>query len=498
MGRFSTYRLGGIALLIFASSLFAQDDLKTTLFKEVNEVRAAAKEVQADLLSPENFRKGVDEYLKAEADFSRGKNLDDVRKRLDKATMFFSKAHQGTELANVTFRTLMKARSDAENAEAIKYARLRWQDGESAFFTAARALEKGDITTARNKGADAEKLYRQAELESIKLVYLEDTWKLIREARELKVEKRAPQTLARAETLVRRAEKELNENRYDLDLPRSLAREANYEARHALYLANTITKLEQAKQSYEDLMLAWERPIRAIAEKMDFVAEFDEGLGKPTLEIERKFIEAQEKAENLSSEIAERDDRIANYEQRLAEIQTHVAKLEKQVGHVEQERSALAQRMAEQAENRKRFTQVAEFFTRDEARVYREGERVYLRLHSLNFPVGRSTIEPQYYALLAKVRDAINIFPDCSIEVNGHTDSHGSDEANLRLSEERAAAVKQYMTVNMQISPSRIASIGFGESQPIASNETKAGRAKNRRIDVVIEPKIMADESGTN
>jgi outer membrane protein OmpA-like peptidoglycan-associated protein len=72
--------------------------------------------------------------------------------------------------------------------------------------------------------------------------------------------------------------------------------------------------------------------------------------------------------------------------------------------------------------------------------------------------------------------------------VEGHTDSYGSDASNLNLSQERADAVKAYLLANMSMDPSRIEAIGYGESKPIANNETAEGRAKNRRIEIVIHP----------
>ena len=76
------------------------------------------------------------------------------------------------------------------------------------------------------------------------------------------------------------------------------------------------------------------------------------------------------------------------------------------------------------------------------------------------------------------------------IIIEGHTDAFGSDELNMRLSKERAEAVMQYLIANMNLGVSRIQAVGHGENRPIASNKTPGGRAKNRRIDVVIQPHL--------
>jgi outer membrane protein OmpA-like peptidoglycan-associated protein len=70
--------------------------------------------------------------------------------------------------------------------------------------------------------------------------------------------------------------------------------------------------------------------------------------------------------------------------------------------------------------------------------------------------------------------------------IEGHTDSQGADNANINLSQERADSVREYLIANLGLSQGRVQSVGYGKVSPIASNETPAGRAQNRRIDVVI------------
>jgi len=156
----------------------------------------------------------------------------------------------------------------------------------------------------------------------------------------------------------------------------------------------------------------------------------------------------------------------------------------------EKEKADLSKRLKAMAEVNKKFAAVEGLFSKDEAQVLREGNNVIIRLVGLQFQVGKSTIDPRYFSLLTKTQNAINIFPSSSVTVGGHTDSYGGNELNLKLSEDRAEAVKQYFLANMKIDPSRIKAIGYGESKPIAQNEIPEGRAKNRRIDVIIRPKM--------
>ena len=84
-------------------------------------------------------------------------------------------------------------------------------------------------------------------------------------------------------------------------------------------------------------------------------------------------------------------------------------------------------------------------------------------------------------------RCKIDIFPDSKIRVSGHTDSTGSDAVNMKLSEERAGKVAKFLTEVGGIAADRITVNGYGESRPVASNETADGRAANRRVEILIE-----------
>jgi OOP family OmpA-OmpF porin len=78
-------------------------------------------------------------------------------------------------------------------------------------------------------------------------------------------------------------------------------------------------------------------------------------------------------------------------------------------------------------------------------------------------------------------------YPSTTTTVEGHTDSVGPDAYNQKLSERRASAVKQVLTNQYGVSPSRVQSIGYGKTRPVADNSTEAGRAVNRRVEAKVE-----------
>ncbi len=105
-----------------------------------------------------------------------------------------------------------------------------------------------------------------------------------------------------------------------------------------------------------------------------------------------------------------------------------------------------------------------------------------LVLHGVTFANGSASITPESEKILNEVYAALVAASDFSVEIQGHTDSTSSDAFNLKLSQKRANAVKDYL-VKKGIAENRLAAKGYGETQPIADNTTKDGRAANRRIE---------------
>lgn len=130
------------------------------------------------------------------------------------------------------------------------------------------------------------------------------------------------------------------------------------------------------------------------------------------------------------------------------------------------------------------------------AEVERVGEGIKLVLgeNSVNFEFGKATLTAKAKQNLDKLIPVFKEYADTDIKIYGHTDSKGADEFNLNLSKERAAAVKSYLSSKGLVA-GRFLSVGLGEVEPIADNETEAGRAKNRRVEfaIVANDKMIED-----
>ncbi|MEX0903034.1 MAG: OmpA family protein [Pseudohongiellaceae bacterium] len=102
------------------------------------------------------------------------------------------------------------------------------------------------------------------------------------------------------------------------------------------------------------------------------------------------------------------------------------------------------------------------------------------------FEFDQAEVRPQFYDEIEEVADFMNQYSDVVVELEGHTDSAGPEEYNQGLSERRVNAVRDVLVDRFDIQASRISATGYGETQPVASNETAAGRAANRRVITVI------------
>jgi outer membrane protein OmpA-like peptidoglycan-associated protein len=109
-----------------------------------------------------------------------------------------------------------------------------------------------------------------------------------------------------------------------------------------------------------------------------------------------------------------------------------------------------------------------------------------ITLRGIYFDFDKSTIKPESRPALEDAAKMLKENPTISVEIQGHTDSKGSDSYNLTLSDQRAASVVTYLVTNLGIDQSRLTSKGYGESMPIATNDTDAGRALNRRVEFKI------------
>lgn len=120
--------------------------------------------------------------------------------------------------------------------------------------------------------------------------------------------------------------------------------------------------------------------------------------------------------------------------------------------------------------------------------VVRQGDNITLNMpENITFGFDRSDLQPQFYPVLDNVAATLREYNQTIVEIAGHTDSKGTDAYNQALSERRAGSVGNYL-MGKGLVRDRFILVGAGESRPVASNDTEAGRAQNRRVEITLVP----------
>ena len=110
---------------------------------------------------------------------------------------------------------------------------------------------------------------------------------------------------------------------------------------------------------------------------------------------------------------------------------------------------------------------------------------MHIILRGITFEFNKATLKPESFPVLDSIAEILLKNPKIKVEIQGHTDNIGSEKYNLKLSQKRAEAVREYL-IFKGVAPERLIAKGYGESKPIADNGTEEGRALNRRVEFVI------------
>jgi outer membrane protein OmpA-like peptidoglycan-associated protein len=257
-------------------------------------------------------------------------------------------------------------------------------------------------------------------------------------------------------------------------------------------------KKKQEEQLANERAAAAQREAQAQAEAQRAAAESQRSAERARLEQERR---TQAETERHAAERAKREAEQAtlqanaaaaraSQERAAAEAARQAALTQQQASQLEAERArvaaAEADKLRQQAEAEK--TQIRERLRQQLNLVLetRESARgLIVNISDVLFDFNKYTLKPATREKMAKVAGILLAYPDLKMALEGHTDSVGSDEYNLKLSEQRADAVREYLA-SQGVPAANITAKGLGKSNPVASNDTAAGRQQNRRVEMVV------------
>jgi len=433
-------------------------------FSEVAALLDQARANRAELPSPKSFGTAEEEYRKAEELRDRGKSLRDIEKRLKKASQTVQSVSNNIKLAEVTFASVLPVREKAVAAGAAERVPGLWERAEAEFRKSVVGLEEGKVTRAKKAVHPLIGMYGEAELEAIRVDITGEARAFAVEV-EAEVAPQAPETYRRGIALLDEADGVLDRDRYAREEAGQKVRRGEYELRHASAVTKRITSAPGI--SPEALQLVREADLQRVAEALGADLRFDAG-------IEGEIVRLAELSRELVREQRECSEALHTLREQMAESR--------------ELKESLQQRLDVERRKKERLSRIQSLFRVSEVKVLRDERNIVLRLVGFTFPAGTSTILPEYYNLLSRVRKAIMEFPDSRVVIEGHTDSVGDEGLNKSLSQKRAESIREYLVASLGLDPELIRAVGYGEERPIANNETEEGRALNRRVEVVIQP----------
>jgi outer membrane protein OmpA-like peptidoglycan-associated protein len=442
----------------------------SNLIRRLGQEIAAAKEEGVDALSPTWFRKAQASHARAQKGLEQGAAADAILEHIARGRAELQQADVVAIRCRDQLEETIQSREAARAVDAQQFG-AAYGSAEEAFLKLTQALEDGEFEYARRNRNAVSETFRALELRAIDHAALSDVRALLAQAEQGGVPQDAPNAFAQAREALIQAEAHIAANRYDKDTIRQKADTARFMTQRATALAQASRKLEEMKPEeialwIESLLAETSTRLKTEDRRNQSFERQQEGILVGIAALQSEYVGAVEKEATIQKLVG-----------RMAELE----------GSSQQARHDAAQLAAEKRFN-ETFSQVQEYFSADEAEVYKQKDQLVIRLKGMRFGVGKSEITPENYDLLAKVQKAIAAFGKPQVVVEGHTDATGSVQKNEALSISRAEAVRQYLLANGTVPADRITAMGFGATRPIASNDTAEGRAQNRRIDVIVQP----------
>jgi OOP family OmpA-OmpF porin len=485
-----------LTLLVSAIPVSAQPAATPAVADSTQALLAQAKaaldeavRANVDLLAPRRYHRALEAFDKARsvAENSRDAALAHVKLRVCLEEL--ESARQVANLARDKLGEAFAARAAALTAGADTLSSSNWSKAEDRFRSAIQQIEESPQTLDASQNEQIAGVYRVARRDALRTQILGEARARIAEVEGRGGTRTVPTLLLRAQQAVSRAEAELAQE--ELDSARADARVAVQTAQHALALMDYAAAAQKERDSWEAALLPYDDLLDDVAARLDGKLDFSQGGARTGPQI-NALISARQ--DSLAGLAISREQMLKSLEASLAEAQTNltdaqnrITELENRLRSLQGEQATTREALEKSAITADRISRAQEVFKPGEAAVALNQGNAVIRLQGLRFASGATKPDKTQSKLLDRAAEAIALFPGAAITVEGHTDSEGGQEVNQELSQSRAESVAAALTARLKLPAGQIKAVGYGESQPIAGNDTAEGRARNRRIDIVLD-----------
>ncbi|PKK82863.1 MAG: hypothetical protein CVT49_11780 [candidate division Zixibacteria bacterium HGW-Zixibacteria-1] len=498
--------------LVLSNSGWAQS---STQLKDLQLLIDSTLLVEAHIFAPKAYEKAEGKLTEAKRAIELQKKQGSVDNLVAESREYAENALKAAEVAKLTLADYLEPRNLAKKANAPVLVPELYQKAEAQFVKATTRVEDGDVKGGLKEAEKSSPLFSEAELQAIKTDIMGGAARLVEKAVTDEAGKYALSTLDRARTAYTRCDNTLTKDRYNRKESLDDIHVAEYEARHASNIAQSVRSLERNDQAWEKLMLLYEIEMQKVGKELGMERlPFDNGpmaaadsLKAAVANLKNKSQKLQEANSEVSSRLTEAfkkleisvegtdavklsvlldkavNEMLADKSRLSSQLDAKAAKLQE----LESSHEQMASELEKRQEREERLKNARAILNPTEGTVILNAtDDIVLRLFGLSFASGSSEITEAHVPLLEKVEQVLNMFPNSKLMVEGHTDDLGERTTNMRLSEKRAFAIMQYLREAMGISADRISATGYGPDKPIGTNTTNEGRAKNRRIDILI------------
>jgi outer membrane protein OmpA-like peptidoglycan-associated protein len=291
----------------------------------------------------------------------------------------------------------------------------------------------------------------------------------------------APDSLAKAEDMLQRAEDyyQRKQGRTPIGTAARGATEMAEDARVITLRRREQERLDAERRAHEEAQAKAEADARAAQEQAaQAQAQSDEDARRRT-EAEQAQAEAQRQQAVALAQQQQAEAATAAAQQAAAEADRQRQEADRQRQEAIRQKEEMRARLLAQ------LNQVLQ--TRDTARG------LVVSMPDVLFDFNKYTLKPEARERLARVSGIVLAYPDLKLQIEGYTDSIGSDEYNQTLSDKRAEAVRDYL-VSSGVSINNVSAQGLGKADPVADNSTAAGRKLNRRVEMIVSGDVIGDQ----
>ena len=409
---------------------------------EVEQLQQKLYKNQVDLLAHESFQEGTERLNEAKNELANNEDPKEIMNLTAKAKAYFQKAKKKANNKTYTPRQILESRKTAINHGARSDKQLNkrlieidheLRDSTDNF---SEELENEEYSKYQND-------YLELKVNILQHNELNLARQVLEKAQSNDAEDKAPDTLSKTKKSIRAAENLIAKNSSDPNTYLSSVKRANRAAKLLNDVMNKIDKMGEDTSEKVALKLVYQ----------------DRKIGK------------------LSSQL---EDVKGDLSQSKYSVDKITGKLQRKEQKLEKTSSKLT--------TQREIDEIRNNFDNDKAEIYQQGDKLIFRIKQIDFSVGSAKLPSDSLGLLTNIRSAIQELQVEEVAVHGHTDSTGSSELNQKLSQQRADAVAKYLK-SIDNEKIEITTKGYGESKPLTTNNTKQGRAQNRRVDIVVSVK---------